>query len=44
MSNVTCMYNHKAKISEKGNFLKNCAGNKYDVYLVIIERGVLNHV
>ena len=27
MSNVTCMHNHKAKISEKGNFLKNCMGN-----------------
>ena len=38
MSNLICMHNHKAKISEKENFLKNCAGNKYDGHLVIIER------
>ncbi len=38
MSNVTCMHNHKAKISEQENFPKNCADNKYDVHLVIIER------
>jgi len=38
MSNVTYMHNHKTKISEKENFLENCASNKYDVYLVIIER------
>ena len=38
MSNVTYMHNHKAEISEKENFLKNCMGNQYDIYLVIIER------
>jgi len=38
MSNVTCMYDHEAQISEQENFLKNCAGNKYDAHLVIIER------
>ena len=38
MSNVTYMHNHKAKISEKENFLRNYTGNKYDVSLVIIER------
>jgi len=28
----------KAKISEKGNFLKNCMGNQCDIYVEIIKR------
>ncbi len=38
MSNVACMHLRKVKMSEKGNFLKNCMGNQCDIYLEIIKR------